>query len=67
MSQTPDGAARPIRKGFGRADTGATAIEYALIASLVSVFILTSVALTGNSVTLVYNVLNEAMKSVFGN
>ena len=56
----------PARKGFGRAETGATAIEYALIASLVSVFIVTSIALTGNGLRSVYNVLNSAMVGVFG-
>ena len=34
MSTPLDGAARPVRTGFGRAETGATAIEYALIATL---------------------------------
>jgi Flp pilus assembly pilin Flp len=67
MSKPLDGAANPVRKGFGRAETGATAIEYALIASLVSVFILTSIMLTGNGLTSVYNVLNIAMVGVFGN
>jgi Flp pilus assembly pilin Flp len=62
-----DGAAEPVRKGFGRAEAGATAIEYALIAALVSVFIVTSIALTGNGLTSVYNVLNAAMVGVFGN
>ena len=62
-----DGAAKPVSTGFGRAETGATAIEYALIAALVSVFIVTSVALTGNGLTAVYNVLNAAMVGVFGN
>jgi Flp pilus assembly pilin Flp len=56
-----------VRKGFGRAATGATAIEYALIAALVSVFILTSIMLTGNGLTVVYTVLNTAMVAVFGN
>ncbi|GAB2174499.1 Flp family type IVb pilin [Dongia sp. agr-C8] len=67
MSKPLDGAAGPVRNGFGRAETGATAIEYALIAALVSVFIVTSVALTGNGLTSVYNVLNAAMVGVFGN
>ena len=67
MSRTPDGAAKPVQDGFGRADTGATAIEYALIAALVSTFIFVSLTLTGNSVKAVYNVLNNAMKGVFGN
>ena len=67
MPETLFGAVKPVRHGFGRADTGATAIEYALIASLVSVFILSAVALTGNSLTTVYNVINSAMVGVFGN
>jgi Flp pilus assembly pilin Flp len=67
VPETPFGAAKPVRPGFGRADTGATAIEYALIASLVSVFILSAVALTGNSLTTVYAVVNNAMVGVFGN
>jgi Flp pilus assembly pilin Flp len=67
VPETLFGAAKPVRNGFGCADTGATAIEYALIASLVSVFILSAVALTGNSLTSVYNVLNNAMVGVFGN
>ena len=67
MSKPLDGAAKPVRKGFGRAATGATAIEYALIAALVSTFILTSIMVTGNGLTTVYNVLNTAMVAVFGN
>jgi pilus assembly protein Flp/PilA len=66
MAETLFGAAKPVRNGFGRAETGATAIEYALIAALVSVFIVGSLALTGNSVTGVYTVINNAMVSVFG-
>ncbi len=61
------GAAKPVLQGFGRAESGATAIEYALIAALISVFIVTSVALTGNGLTSVYTVLNAAMTGVFGN
>jgi pilus assembly protein Flp/PilA len=67
VSKPLDGAARPVHDGFGRAETGATAIEYALIAALVSVFIVTSVALTGNGLTGVYTVLNTAIVGVFGN
>lgn len=67
MAETLDGAARPVRNGFSRADTGATSIEYALIAALVSVFIVSAVSLTGNSLTAVYTVLNNAMIGVFGN
>lgn len=67
MSKTLDGAAKPVGNGFGRAETGATAIEYALIAALVSTFIVVSVTLTGNSVKSIYNVLSNAMIGVFGN
>ena len=67
MSDRLDGAAKPVRKGFGRAETGATAIEYALIAALVSVFILSAIMVTGNGLTATYNVLNNAMVGVFGN
>jgi Flp pilus assembly pilin Flp len=67
VSKPLDGAAKPRRKGFGRAATGATAIEYALIASLVSVFIVTAIMVTGNGLTVVYTVLNTAMVAVFGN
>jgi Flp pilus assembly pilin Flp len=61
------GAAEPVRNGFGRAETGATAIEYALVAALVSVFIVSAVSLTGNSVTALYALLNNAMIEVVGN
>jgi Flp pilus assembly pilin Flp len=62
-----DGAAKLVRNGFGRAESGATAIEYALIAALVSTFIVASIKLTGNSVIAIYAVLNNAMIGVFGN
>ena len=67
MIETSLGAAKPLRRGFGRADTGATAIEYALIASLVSIFILSALMLTGNSMTTMYNTISNAMVGVYGN
>ena len=67
MSKTVDGAAKSIRKGFGRAETGATAIEYALIAMLVSIFIIGALTYTANGVIKTYNVINNAMVAVFGN
>jgi Flp pilus assembly pilin Flp len=67
VPKTLDGAAKLVRKGFGRAESGATVIEYALIAALVSTFIVVSLRLTGNSVVAVYAVLNNAMIGVFGN
>jgi pilus assembly protein Flp/PilA len=67
VTKTPLGAAKSVRHGFGRADTGATAIEYALIASLVSIFIISALMLTGNSMTTMYNVISNAMVGVYGN
>jgi Flp pilus assembly pilin Flp len=67
VSGSLDGATKPVPNGFGRADTGATAIEYALIAALISTFIVVSLRLTGNSVTAIYTVLNNAILGVFGN
>ena len=67
MTETLFGAAGPVRNGFGRTETGATTIEYALIASLVSIFILSALVLTGNSLTSVYNVVNNAMVGAIGN
>jgi Flp pilus assembly pilin Flp len=67
MAETLFGAAKPVHKGFGRADTGATAIEYALIAGIISIAIVVPVALTGNSLTVVYSVINTAMIAVVGN
>ncbi len=67
MFRPLDGAAEPVLNGFCRAETGATAIEYALIAALVSVFIVSAVSLTGNSLTNVYKVLNNAIVRAIGN
>jgi pilus assembly protein Flp/PilA len=53
--------------GFGRAESGATAIEYALIAALVSVFIVGAISFTGNGMRMTYNVLIDAMTSVVSN
>jgi pilus assembly protein Flp/PilA len=60
------GAAKPVQNGFGRADVGATAIEYALIAALVSVFIISAVSLTGDGLTGVYTTIIAAIDGVFG-
>jgi pilus assembly protein Flp/PilA len=54
-------------KRFGHAERGATAIEYALIAALVSIFIIAALEFTGNGMRATYNVLINAMTSVFGN
>ena len=44
-----------------------TAIEYALIAALISVFIVTAVSFTGNGLRLTYNVITTAINGVIGN
>ncbi|MDQ7249890.1 Flp family type IVb pilin [Dongia sedimenti] len=67
MPESLDGAVKSVRNGFGRAETGATAIEYALIAALVSTFIVASLILTGNNLSAVYTVINNAMVGAFGN
>jgi pilus assembly protein Flp/PilA len=40
---------------FGISELGATAIEYGLIAALISVVIIAALRLTGNSLKLVFN------------
>ena len=40
---------------FFKSDLGATAIEYGLIAALISVVIIAALQLTGNSLKLVFN------------
>jgi pilus assembly protein Flp/PilA len=52
---------------FGRAELGATAIEYALIAALISVFIVSAVALTGNALTQTYGTITNAIIPVLNN
>ena len=47
---------------FFRDDTGVTAIEYALIASLIAVFIIAAVELTGTKVSTVFNEVGSALK-----
>ncbi len=46
---------RKLVRIFVRDDSGATAIEYALIASLIAVFIVTAVATVGTSVSSVFS------------
>jgi pilus assembly protein Flp/PilA len=42
-------------KKFFKSDLGATAIEYGLIAALISVVIIAALQLTGNSLKVVFN------------
>ena len=51
----------PIRK-YIRDDSGATAIEYALFASLIAVFIITAVSRVGTKVSTVFNEVGSALK-----
>jgi pilus assembly protein Flp/PilA len=52
---------------FGRADLGATAIEYALIAALISVFIVGAFAVTAGGISATYNTIINAINGVMGN
>ncbi len=45
---------------FNLDDKGATAIEYAFIASLVSIVILTALSLAGDNLTAIFNALGAA-------
>jgi pilus assembly protein Flp/PilA len=53
---------KKIRKFF-KSDLGATAIEYGLIAALISVVIIAALQLTGNSLKLVFNNVSSALTS----
>lgn len=48
---------------FLRDDSGATAIEYGLIAALISVVIITAVTTTGANLTNTFNKVANAVKS----
>ena len=47
---------------FLRDESGATAIEYALIASLIAIVIITAVALVGTQVSTVFTEIGAALK-----
>ena len=51
-----------IRKFF-KSDLGATAIEYGLIAALISVVIIAALQLTGNSLKAVFNNVGTTLNS----
>ena len=46
---------------FGLSELGATAIEYGLIAALISVVIIAALRLTGNSLKTVFNNVSSAL------
>lgn len=52
---------------FGVSERGATAIEYGLIAALISVVIIAALRLTGNSLKTVFNNIGSVLSSSVGN
>jgi pilus assembly protein Flp/PilA len=54
---------RPMKrmKKFFKSDLGATAIEYGLIAALISVVIIAALQLTGNSLKTVFNTVSSSL------
>lgn len=62
MSTAPTPAIRPPLLCFLRDDSGATAIEYALIASGISIVILGTVATLGSNVKNMYTNVSSALK-----
>lgn len=55
---------RKLLSGFGRNEDGATAIEYALIASLLSVAIIGALLALNGSITSMFNRITVAITSV---
>ncbi len=51
-----------VREEFRRRRVGATAIEYALIASLTAVFIITAVSTVGTKVSRVFTEIGGTLK-----
>ena len=49
-------------KNFVHDDSGATAIEYALIASLIAVFIITALQTVGTKVSTVFTEIGNTLK-----
>ena len=52
-----------LRK-FGRDETGATAIEYGLIAGLIAVAIITAVSLLGDDLTATFTAISTELQGV---
>jgi pilus assembly protein Flp/PilA len=53
-----------LLKRFAQDQSGATAIEYGLIAGLVSVVIITAVTLVGDNLTETFDAVAKALKPV---
>ena len=54
-------------KAFLKDETAATAIEYGLIAALISIVIIAALQLTGNSLKLVFNNVGSTLSSAAAN
>lgn len=52
---------KPVKR-FAANESGATAIEYALIASLIAVFIITAVQTVGTKVRTVFTEIGSSLK-----
>ena len=52
---------KPMKR-FAADESGVTAIEYALIASLIAVFIITAVQTVGTKVSTVFNEVSNTLK-----
>jgi pilus assembly protein Flp/PilA len=50
---------RRVRNSFINEDSGATAIEYGLIAALIAVVIIAAIAATGNATGIMFNQVAE--------
>jgi pilus assembly protein Flp/PilA len=58
---------RRALKRFRISELGATAIEYGLIAALISVVIIAALRLTGSSLQKVFNNVGSTLSSAVGN
>jgi pilus assembly protein Flp/PilA len=58
---------RRMLRRFKRCEWGATAIEYGLIAALISVVIIAALQLTGNSLKKVFNNVASTLSSSVSN
>ncbi len=55
---------RRFMRRLRRCESGATAVEYGLIAGLISVVIIASITITGNELINVFTRITEALETV---
>ena len=53
-----------LSKDFVTNDSGASALEYALVASLIAIVIIASIGLAGNSVSHLFNYIGSDVSNV---